>query len=69
MLGDEQLGRLRILAHLYVEELPDARSVDALILLFDICEILMLIGDQLETVFGAETLRWVTGLVYGAAHL
>lgn len=65
MLGDEQLGRLRNLAQLFVEELPDVRSVNALILVFDICEILALTADQLETVFGAETLRWVTGLVYG----
>lgn len=65
MLTDEQLRRLRTLAHLYVEELPDARALNNLILIFDICEILTLTADQLETVFGAAALQWVTGLVYG----
>lgn len=65
MITDEQLGRLRTLARLYIEELPDGQALNSLILIFDICEILTLTADQLALVFGDETLRWVTGLVYG----
>jgi len=38
--------------------------VSSLILIFDVCEILELTADQIETVFGGEMLRWMTGLVY-----
>lgn len=65
MVTNEQLGRIRNLVQLYVEELPDERALDNLILLFDVCEILELPTERLEAIFGAEALRWVTGLVYG----
>ena len=65
MISDEQLGRIRNLVQLYVEELPDNNALDALILLYDVCEILALPAERLATIFGAEVLTWVTGLVYG----
>lgn len=69
MITIEQLERLRDLTQPHVDRLPDSCAVNNLILLFDICEILMLSADQLAVIFGAETLRWVTGLVYGEGAL
>ncbi|MFZ1771798.1 MAG: hypothetical protein WAU00_21485 [Caldilinea sp.] len=65
MVSDKQLARLRNLAQLYSEELPDGRALDALVLLFDVCEILGIAPEKLERVFGPAVLTWVTGLVYG----
>ena len=65
MVSDKQLARLRNLAQLYSEELPDGRALDALVLLFDVCEILGIAPEKLDRVFGQAVLTWVTGLVYG----
>lgn len=65
MISDEQLERLRNLARLYSEELPDDGTIDALVLLYDVCEILDLSAEKLAYVFGPAVLTWVTGLVYG----
>lgn len=67
MVTSEQVERIRNLAQLYVEELPDDQALDALVLIYDVCEILTFTADQLAVVFGANALRWVTALVYGAA--
>jgi hypothetical protein len=69
MITDEQLGRIRNLAQLYVEELPDDQALDALVLIYDLCEILELPAQRLAQVFGAEVLLWVTGLVYGEGRV
>ena len=65
MLTQEQLERLRTLVQLYVEELPLPAAVDALLLLYDVCELLELSGDHLERIFGSAPLRLVTGYAYG----
>ena len=65
MISDEQLERLHCLAQLFAEELPDGGAIDALVLLFDVCEILGLSAEKLERVFGPAVLTWVTGVVYG----
>ena len=67
MISDEQLARLRNLAQLFAEELPDGDAQDALVLLYDVCEILGLAPERLERVFGPAVLTWVTGVVYGEA--
>ena len=54
-----------LLVELFVEELPDRTAQDALVLLFDVCEILELAPATLEQLFGPAALMWVTGLVYG----
>lgn len=69
MITDEQLGRIRNLAQLYVERLPDDQALDALVLICDLCEILELPVERLALVFGAEVLTWVTGLVYGEGRV
>jgi hypothetical protein len=65
MVTNEQLERIRNLAQLYVERLPDDEALGALMLIYDLCEILALPAERLAKVFGAEVLTWVTGLVYG----
>ena len=65
MISDEQLERLRNLVQLFAEELPDGDAQDALVLLYDVCEILGLSAEKLNRVFGPAVLTWVTGLVYG----
>jgi hypothetical protein len=67
MLTQDQRRRLHTLVQLYVEELPLQAAVDALLLIYDVCEILDLTADQLETIFGSAPLRLVTGFAYGAA--
>ena len=57
MLTQEQRNRLHTLVQLYVEELPLQAAVDALLLIYDVCEILDLTADQLETIFGSAPLR------------
>lgn len=59
------MTRLRNLAQLYAGQLPDGDAQDALVLLFDVCEILGLAPERLERVFGPAVLTWVTGVVYG----
>ena len=65
MISDEQLERLRNLAQLFAQQLPDGDAQNAVVLLYDVCEILALAPERLECVFGPAVLTWVTGLVYG----
>lgn len=67
MLTQDQRNRLHILVQLYVEELPLQAAVDALLLIYDMCEILELATDQLEAILGSAPLRLVTGFAYGVA--
>jgi hypothetical protein len=69
MVTNEQLKRIRDLAQLNVEKMPDAQALDALVLLYDMCEILELPAERLAQVFGAEALTLVTGLVYGEGRV
>ena len=65
MISDEQLERLRNLAQLYAQQLPDGDAQNAVVLLYDVCEILALAPERLERVFGPAVLTWVTGVMYG----
>ncbi len=65
MISDEQVTRLRNLAQLYAGQLPDDDAQNALVLLYDVCEILGLAADSLNRIFEPAVLTWVTGLVYG----
>jgi hypothetical protein len=66
MLTPYQLQRQTRLAQPYVEDLPEARAIDNLILLFDVVETLELTVPQMTTIFGATALTYVTELAYGA---
>lgn len=60
-----QLTRLRDIAGDYAAALPDSRALDALLLVYDLLEVFELSSGQCETVFGVETLRYLTGITYG----
>lgn len=60
-----QLTRLRDIAGDYAAALPDSRALDALLLIYDLLEVFELSSGQCETVFGGETLRYLTGITYG----
>lgn len=47
MISDEQLERLRALAQLFAQQLPDDDAQNAVVLLFDVCEILALAPERL----------------------
>ena len=65
MLTPYQLASLRRLAQPYVEDLPEPRAIDNLILLFDVLETMELSVPQMTVIFGDVALTYVTELVYG----
>ena len=64
-LSPYQLTRLRDIAGDYAAALPDSRALDALLLIYDLLEVFELSSGQRETVFGVETMRYLTGITYG----
>ena len=64
-LSPYQLTRLRGIAGDYAAALPDSRALDALLLIYDLLEGFELSPGQCETVFGVETLRYLTAITYG----
>ena len=64
-LSPYQLTRLRDIAGDYTAALPDSRALDALLLIYDLLEVFELSPGQCDTVFGVETMRYLTGITYG----
>ena len=66
MITSDQFNRLRRLVQILSRALPEPRALDALVLLFDVLEILELSQEQMQALFGPAALRYITELVYGS---
>ena len=65
-ISSRQEAYLQSLARQYAELLPEAMAVHSLILMYDMLEALEFTHEQIESVFGAEVMLYLTGLLYGA---
>ena len=65
-ISSRQGAYLQNLADQYAQLLPEAMAVHSLILMFDMFEALEFTHDQIESVFGADVMLYLTGLLYGA---